>query len=64
MSKNAKILKEIRGKQTVAEFAKKLGCNRTYYYQLESGFHELSLRILQRLKQLYPKLDMNVFFEE
>ncbi len=64
MSKNTEILKKLRGNKSVAEFSKKLGCNRTYYYHLENGIRDLSINILKKLKKLYPELDMNIFFEE
>jgi transcriptional regulator with XRE-family HTH domain len=56
-------LKQLRGDLTQEEFAKKLGVSKSLYEKLERGERDLSKRTLKKLKNLFPTLDVNIFFE-
>lgn len=57
-------LKELRGvRKTQEQFAKELGISKSTYEKYERGEREPSKKFLVRLKELYPDLDINIFFK-
>ncbi len=56
-------LKELRGDRTQEDFAKLLGVSRSLYEKYEGGYREPSKKVLIKLKNLFPDLDLNIFFK-
>lgn len=60
-----KVLRELRGfNKTQKEFAKELGISESSYAILECGNRKLSANMITILKEHYPELDINIFFNK
>lgn len=60
-----KTLKEFReaiGK-TQEEMAKELGISKSFYEKVESNERKPSRALIERIKQKYPLIDVNIFLE-
>ena len=59
-----KTLKEFReaiGK-TQGEMAESLGISKSFYEKVENGTRKPSREVIEKIKSVYPLLDVNIFF--
>ena len=45
------------------EFAKKLNMSLSMYEKIEYGYREPSKKFIEKLKETFPYIDTNIFFE-
>ena len=59
-------LKKFRKKQgkTRAEMAHILGVSRSFYEKIEMGDRNVSSNFLSKLKEKFPYVDVNIFFDK
>jgi len=60
------ILKQTRIKEnfTFKEMAEKIGISESLYQKLEYGVRTPSIKVIHKLKKIYPDLDTNIFFDQ
>ena len=44
--------------------ADKLGISESLYLKLEYGVRTPSINVIKKIKMVYPKIDINIFFED
>ena len=59
-------LKKFRNEQglTLNEMAEKLGISKSMYEKVEYGDRGASVQFIKRFKQVFPHIDINIFFTE
>lgn len=57
-----KALRELE-RLTAAEMADKLGMSKSLYTKLESGARTPSINAIRKIKDVYPEIDINIFFD-
>jgi transcriptional regulator with XRE-family HTH domain len=57
-------LKDIREalQMTQAEIAEALEVSKSYYEKLERGAVPVTRKIIEKIKKIYPKVNINLFF--
>lgn len=48
-------------KKTQEEMADELGISKSFYEKIENGKRKPSRELMERLKQKYPLIDLNIF---
>lgn len=61
--KNLLVFREGKG-ITQKEMAELLGVSLSYYQKIEGGFKTPSYNFIWRFKELYPKENLDIFFED
>ena len=58
-----KTLKEFREaiRKTQDEMAKELGISKSFYEKIESGERKPGRELIERIKTVYPLIDVNIF---
>ncbi len=56
---------EFRNEQnlTQKEMAKKIKVSKSYYEKVEKGFKKPGRGFLEKFKETFPSIDMNIFFK-
>lgn len=56
---------EFRNEQnlTQKEIAKKIKVSKSYYEKVEKGFKKPGRGFLEKFKEAFPDIDMNIFFD-
>lgn len=50
--------------KTQQEMAEELSISKSYYEKVESGERKLSRELIDRIKEKYPIIDLNIFFKQ
>lgn len=48
---------------TLKEMAEKLGISESLYQKLEYGIRQPSVKVLKKLKEAFPDIDINIFLK-
>lgn len=58
-------IQELRLKKGMnqAEFARLLEIDRIHLYRLEKGINKPGNKVLEKIKEKFPEIDLNIFFK-